>query len=47
MSKMKSLLEEVQYLLEAGYSVEDIAEALCIDIETAEAAVEFWTDLAK
>ena len=47
MSKMKSLLDEVQYLLEAGHSVGDIAEALCIDYETAEAAVEFWTDYAE
>jgi hypothetical protein len=43
MSKMKSLLEDVQYLLEAGHSVMDIAEALCIDYETAESAVEYWT----
>lgn len=47
MSAIKSLLDEVQYLLEAGHSVPDIAEALCIDIETAEAAVEFWTDYAE
>ncbi len=44
MSKIKSLLDEVQYLLEAGHSVSDIAEALCIDYETAESAVEYWTD---
>jgi hypothetical protein len=44
MGKMKSLLDEVQYLLEAGHSVMDIAEALCIDYETAEAAVEYWMD---
>ena len=25
----------------------DKAEALCIDYETAEAAVEFWTDYAE
>jgi len=47
MSRMKALLDEVQILLECGYSVEDIAEALCIDYETAEAAVEFWTDYAE
>ena len=44
MSYMKNLLDEVQYLLEAGHSVSDIAEALCIDIETAEQAVEYWMD---
>jgi DNA-binding CsgD family transcriptional regulator len=43
MSKMKSLLEDVQYLLESGHSVMDIAEALYIDYETAESAVEYWT----
>lgn len=47
MSKMKSLLDEVQYLLEAGHDIENIAEALCIDYETAEAAVEFWTDYSE
>jgi len=47
MSSMKRFLDEVQILLECGYSVEDIAEALCIDYETAEAAVEFWTDYAE
>lgn len=44
MGKMKSLLDEVQYLLECGYMVDEIAEVLMIDYETAEAAVEYWTD---
>ena len=44
MSKMKSFLEDVQILLEEGYNIMDIAEALYIDYETAESAVEYWTD---
>ena len=47
MARMKALLDEVQILLECGYSVSEISEALCIDYETAEAAVEFWTDYAE
>ena len=47
MSYMNNLLEQVQELIEAGYGVLEIAEIMAIDYETAEQAVEYWTDYAE
>jgi hypothetical protein len=47
MSMMKNFLENVQELLEAGYSIEDIQKELKCSFELVEQAVEFWSDYSE
>ena len=47
MSKFKRFLEDVQALLEAGYTTDRIAQELGCSLELAEQAVEYWTDYAE
>ncbi len=47
MSRMKNFLDEVQILLEAGYSIDQISQSLGCSLEMAEQAVEYWTDYAE
>ena len=47
MSRMKCLLEEVQFLLECKYNAEQISQALDIPLEMVESAIEYWTDFAE
>lgn len=47
MSAMKRLLDDVQELMEAGYSADQISQKLGCSLEMAEQAIEFWSDYAE
>jgi uncharacterized protein (DUF433 family) len=47
MSGMKNFLDQVQDLLEAGCSADQISQKLGCSLEMAEQAIEFWSDYAE